>query len=128
MYRDSVAQWLGMTCDLDLYGVPKSNVNETIESIYISGRSFFVRVGLSSAPVTQASSGVPQRSVRGPILFTTYVASIGRLINSYGINYYKYADDSQHKTTLVNHPETISAASSLAPPAFNTDSARTIFC
>ena len=66
----------------------------SIES-FLSGRSFFVHVGLSSAPVTQANSGVPQGSILGSILFTTYVAPIGRLINSYSINHHKYVDDTQ---------------------------------
>ena len=37
-------------------------------------------------------------------MFTTYVP-IGRLINSYGINHYKYADDTQAYTALVKPPE-----------------------
>ena len=71
-----------------------------IES-YLSGRSFLIRVGQSSAPVTQAISEVRQGSVPGPIFFTTYEAPIGRLINSYDINNYKYADETQLYTALV---------------------------
>ena len=46
---------------------------------YLSKRTFFVRVGRSSSAVAQMSSGVPQGSVLGPILFTAYVSPIGRL-------------------------------------------------
>ena len=74
-----------------------------IES-YLSCRSFFVRIGLSSAPVTHANSVVPQGFVLGAILFTTYVAPISLLINSYGINHHKYADDTQLYTALVKPP------------------------
>ena len=39
----------------------------------------------------------------GPILFTAYVSPIGRLIGFYGINYHKYADDTQlYKALTVN--------------------------
>ena len=44
---------------------------------YLSNRTFFVRVGGSSSSVAESSSGVPQGSVLGPILFTAYVAQIG---------------------------------------------------
>ena len=43
-------------------------------------------------------------SHKGPFLFTTYVASIGQLINSYGIKHHKYVDDTQLYTALVKPP------------------------
>ena len=44
----------------------------------------------------------------GPILFTTYIAPIGRLIEQHGTHYRKYADDTQLYTSL-----TVPAGSSL---------------
>ena len=52
---------------------------------YLSNRTFFVRVGDNSSAVVALSSGVPQGSVLGPILFTAYVAPIGKLIESFGV-------------------------------------------
>ena len=60
-------------------------------------------------------------------MFTIYVAPIGLLINSYGINHHKYAGNTQPYTASSNHPETTSNGSSLAPPAFNIGSGRTTF-
>ena len=43
------------------------------------------------------TSGVPQGSVLGPLLFTAYVSPISRLIQNCGVGHYAYADD----TTLL---------------------------
>ena len=36
----------------------------------------------------------------GPLLYTMYVAPIGRLIHNLGVNYQQYADDTQLYTKL----------------------------
>jgi len=70
---------------------------------YLRGRQQFVRLGRHSSPMTQCDCGVPQGSVLGLLLFTAYVSAIGELIESYGVSYHQFADDTQ---LLVNMDST----------------------
>ena len=62
-----------------------------IES-YLSGRSFRVKIGSTRSQLYPASSGVPQGSVLGPLLFNLFVRDISRVIPS-TVTYKLYADD-----------------------------------
>ena len=54
-----------------------------------------MQVGQSSSAVISCQIGVPSDSILGPILFICYVLLIGRLINSNGVDYHRYVDDTQ---------------------------------
>ena len=60
---------------------------------YLTGRHQFVRVGASSGRTTLTTSGVPQGSVLGPLLFSAYMSPVSRIIASHGVGQHHYADD-----------------------------------
>jgi len=67
---------------------------------YLTGRSFTVCVGGSTSSSLPMTTGVPQSSVLGPMLYIAYVTLVGPLIASYGVHYHEYADDTQLFTKM----------------------------
>ena len=59
---------------------------------YLSGRSYQVRVNGTLSTPLQASSGVPQGSILGPLLFLLFINDISRVCDSPLL---LYADDTK---------------------------------
>jgi hypothetical protein len=64
-------------------------------SSYLRKRHQMIIVNNIKSEEHELTSGVPQGSVLGPILFTIYTAPLGVLLQSHGISYHFYADDTQ---------------------------------
>lgn len=74
---------------LSSYGVCGSVYN--LLKSYLSDRQAYVRVNNTTSSLYKASSGVPQGSVLGPLLFNIFVNDVSRVIlNS---SFLQYADD-----------------------------------
>ena len=62
---------------------------------YLKERTQLVVIGDQSSSTTTLTTGVPQGSVLGPLLFSLYVQPIGDIIRAHGLCFHKYADDLQ---------------------------------
>ncbi len=81
---------LSTLSSLDITGIPL----RWFES-YLTGWSFRVAWGEEVSKAHQLVTGVPQGSVLGPLLFSTYTTSLGPIIQTHGFSYHCYADDTQ---------------------------------
>ena len=82
------------------FGISGSVIN-WIRS-YLADRVQRVVVGQSKSTDTSLSTGVPQGSVLGPILFSVFTSPVGHIISSSGIHHQQYADDTQLFISLTS--------------------------
>ena len=75
---------------------------------YLSDRSQFVTVDGHKSPVAQLTTGVPQGSVLGPLLFTSFTSPVSQLISSFNLSHQQYADDTQVYVSLSKTDPTAS--------------------
>ncbi len=95
---------LFLLSSLDITGIPL----RWFES-YLTGRSFSVAWGGEVSKAHQLVTGVPQGSVLGPFLFSTYTTSLGPIIQAHGFSYHFYADDTQLYLSFRPDDPTVSA-------------------
>lgn len=67
---------------------------------YLHNRTQKVVIGNAESELQPVTSGVPQGSVLGPLLFVLYVAPLQDIIISHGFDCMLYADDSQLYITM----------------------------
>ncbi|KAK2922272.1 hypothetical protein Q8A73_001766 [Channa argus] len=76
---------------------------------YLSGRTFKVSWRRHLSNSHSLSTGVPQGSVLGPLLFSIYTSSLGAIIHSHGLSYHCYADDTQLFLSFPPEDSTVSS-------------------
>jgi len=62
---------------------------------YLTNRTSSVRIGRHCSSSVTCTTGVPQGSVLGPLLFTAYVSPIAGIAHIHNIDQQQYADDTQ---------------------------------
>jgi hypothetical protein len=64
-------------------------------SSYLSNRSQSVSIQSHISPPAPITTGIPQGSVLGPLLFCLYTTPLTYLFSNYPVSYHLYADDTQ---------------------------------
>ena len=79
---------------------------------YLSSRTSTLETSPHSSPSSHFTSGVPQGSVLGPVLFNHYTTSLSSLISASSISHLLYADDTQLFVSFI-HTNFLSAINNL---------------
>ena len=60
---------------------------------YLTDRCQIIQLNGESSDEMRLQFGVPQGSVLGPLLFTSYTAALGEIARRHGVELHLYADD-----------------------------------
>ena len=72
----------------------QENVSDWFQT-YLTGRTQTAHISECTSEPHDLKYGVPQGSVRGPMLFTIYTTPLGKLIRCHILTFHLYADDTQ---------------------------------
>ncbi|KAK9535963.1 hypothetical protein VZT92_005791 [Zoarces viviparus] len=78
-----------------LEGMGVSGSALSLFASYLTGRSYQVTWRGAVSEPHMLTTGVPQGSVLGPLLFSLYTTSLGSVIRSHDFSYHCYADDTR---------------------------------
>jgi hypothetical protein len=67
---------------------------------YLDDRVQYVKLGQHQSDTVTLDAGVPQGSVLGPLLFTTYISPVADVIIKHGVHCHQYADDTQLRLSM----------------------------
>jgi hypothetical protein len=62
---------------------------------YLKDRFQVIHIGQTKSEPKRLSTGIPQGSVLGPLLFSLYITPLAQLLSFHGVKYHFYADDTQ---------------------------------
>ena len=84
------------------------------------GHSQYVRIGCSTSPVTQCTTGVKQGSVLGSMLFSLFISPIAHIVSSYCLLQQQYADAQLYVAKSKDNYDTPVAKLELCLSTLNT--------